>query len=253
MKKKIVKIMATIGVFAALLCVGSIMAYFSDYDDAVNKFTIGEVTIDLTEPSWVPENGEELWPNKTVEKDPTVTNTGINNAWIYTQIKIPVKNVITANDDGTLTKTDANGNGVAQMTQLFELNNSETKNGVDDVDAGWELIETTTETHDGTAYNVYTYAYKKVVPGTRDEETQAGRTTTPLFKTVTFANIIEEQIAVGWSEYMDVNAYAIQADGLELDSLSGTAFSSADYAKAWVIYSNQNDTMITVDKTASIN
>ena len=71
MKKKITAI-ALVVCLVAVAVVGGSLAYFTDTTDAkVNEFTVGNVKIDLTEPSW---DGEAtLMPGVTFDKDPTIT------------------------------------------------------------------------------------------------------------------------------------------------------------------------------------
>ena len=73
MKKKLL-IMG--GALACLAGVGGIMAYFTDNDVAENKFTVGEIEIDLQEPTWdalpdtdgddIPDEHEDILPNETI-------------------------------------------------------------------------------------------------------------------------------------------------------------------------------------------
>lgn len=60
-------------VLIAILIVGATYAFFTDNEAVVNEFTVGDLDIELTEPSWKPEEGEEIPPGRVVEKDPTVT------------------------------------------------------------------------------------------------------------------------------------------------------------------------------------
>lgn len=83
MKKKLV---ATV-IAAALVAsvgIGSTLAYLHDVTDTptINTFTIGDVEIDLDEPSWQPVKGEDMLPGATVNKNPIVTNVGQTEAFI---------------------------------------------------------------------------------------------------------------------------------------------------------------------------
>ena len=71
MKKKITAI-ALVICLVAVAIVGGSLAYFTDTTEAqVNEFTVGNVKIDLTEPSW--EGDATLMPGVTFDKDPTIT------------------------------------------------------------------------------------------------------------------------------------------------------------------------------------
>ena len=59
----------------AVVGIGSTMAYLQDESvTRTNTFTIGNVSIDLDEPEWDPDNGKDLLPGSTVSKNPIVTN-----------------------------------------------------------------------------------------------------------------------------------------------------------------------------------
>ena len=85
MKKKMCTVCAVIGV----MLLGSATAFFTDQGSAANEFIVGNVSVDLTEPGWNPDDGTALTPNKTVKKDPQVTNTGSNDAFVFLQVKVP--------------------------------------------------------------------------------------------------------------------------------------------------------------------
>lgn len=210
--KKVLCVSAIIGVVG----ISGILAYLTDTDKATNKFTVGEVEIKLTEPKWeeltdtdedgIPDVAENMTANQTVAKDPTVTNVGTENAYIYLKVTVPKATVITANEDGTLANT-----GEATATPLFTYSASN----------NWTEITAQTVETDTAVTHVYYY----------NEVVAPEASTDALFSSVTFANIIEDQIDEGTSEQIDVEAYAIQSDNLP----SGTTVASA-----YSIYVNQN-------------
>lgn len=101
MKKKIV----TCSLVVALLVIGVIgasLAYFTDTDNATNKFTVGNVDIDLIESNAVKDGtlpddftqDQKLVPGKSndgnaIPKIVTVKNTGENEAYVWVDIKVP--------------------------------------------------------------------------------------------------------------------------------------------------------------------
>lgn len=91
MKKKIMTISLVVAL-AAIAIVGGTLAYFTDTDEAVNEFTMGNVKIDLTEPTWVDK--AKIVPGdkntNAVPKDPTVTNIGTEDAYVRIQFAIPL-------------------------------------------------------------------------------------------------------------------------------------------------------------------
>ena len=87
MKKKLV---ATV-IAAALVAsvgIGSTLAYLHDATEeaTVNTFTIGDVKIDLDEPSWDPDQGKDMLPGATVDKNPIVTNVGQTTSFIGVRV-----------------------------------------------------------------------------------------------------------------------------------------------------------------------
>lgn len=177
----------TIAVLCALaLCaitlIGGTLAYLTDTEVTSNKFTIGKVDIDLTEPNWNEEENQQLEAGVTVKKDPTIKNTGINDAYTYLQVQIPQKSVVTADKNGV---RENDGAPVLQPIFAFTANQN------------WSLIKK--ETTDD--FITFVYSYDKIL--------KPGESTNPLFNTVTLANVIEGQIDTQTFE-IPVEAFAIQ-------------------------------------------
>lgn len=99
-KKKILVLALTIAM-VAILAVGGSLAYLTDTKTATNTFTVGNVKIDLIEQQ-KGANGEleafsqnkVLKPGKSndgnaVSKIVTVKNTGANDAWVWVELLIP--------------------------------------------------------------------------------------------------------------------------------------------------------------------
>ena len=55
MKKKMCTVCAVIGV----MLLGSATAFFTDQGSAANEFIVGNVSVDLTEPGWNPDDGKK--------------------------------------------------------------------------------------------------------------------------------------------------------------------------------------------------
>ncbi len=106
--RKLVKGIALVAVITALAA-GGTAAYLTDFETATNSFTVGKVDIDLDEPNWKPEDNTDLVPTQVIRKDPYVANKGVNEAFVYLEVSVPVRNVITVAKDGTrnaLAKTE---------------------------------------------------------------------------------------------------------------------------------------------------
>ena len=204
MKKNTVKIMTLAGILC-LASVGGVSAYLTDYEKVSNEFTVGKVDIELKEPEWKPEENKKIEPSKVIHKDPQITNTGTNDAFVYMEVSIPMANVEAAAE---------NGERLGKKVQ--ELFYFEAK------DSWMQLSVQNTESQ-----RTYTYAYKKIL---KPQETSEA-----LFDTVKFLNLIEGQLD-GQTFEIPVRAYAIQTSytGGSSDNLSEQI--KAAYEK----YVNQN-------------
>ena len=201
-KKKV--IIAAI-VLALVLSIGGVLAYFSDSEKATNTFTVGNISIELTEPTWTSTGAAKaanVLPNQLIEKDPTIKNDGNNAAYVFMKVSIPKATVTT--------ETDAGGNGTQNTTQrLFTLmNNAATP--AEGVNSGW--VEVSSTTGSGTDPDVIIYAY-----GTSSAMTPlaaGASTTTPLFSKIKFANVQEGWSIEGQTYNVEVTGYAIQTENL---------------------------------------
>lgn len=222
MKKRIIKgTIAALGI-TAILTTGGLLAYFTDTDDQTNKFVVGKITVDLHEPEWekypdvdndgVPDPAEDMTPMKTIKKDPTVTNTGINDQFVFTTVQVPCRNIIAANPDGTR-KPQA-------LTDLYSytVNPDWIKLGTYDVRDG-----------SGIVAHKYLYAYARNNVCTPLE---ANKSTNPIFSEITFVNVVEGQRLEEELFEMPIEVYAIQTSDLD-----GGKTAPLD---VWRVYSNQN-------------
>ena len=73
----------------ALFFIGGTMAYFTDTKQVTNTFTLGDVKITLTEPSYVANNSNGLMPGAVIPKDPIITNVGTSSAYVFMKITEP--------------------------------------------------------------------------------------------------------------------------------------------------------------------
>ena len=195
MKKKLV---ATV-IAAALVAsvgIGSTLAYLHDATEeaTVNTFTIGDVKIDLDEPSWDPDNGEDMLPGTTVDKNPIVTNVGQTTGFIGVRVdgieELAAQGFLVKSGDAALDavyeedsatgelKLDENGLAILKdESKMFAWNSSYTL-----VDKEGKAIATTTP-------DVLTYGELKALAGDTlyfayEAAVAAGAQTKPLFDTV---------------------------------------------------------------------
>jgi predicted ribosomally synthesized peptide with SipW-like signal peptide len=92
MKRK-VAILATAVIITATLVVGSTLAFFTDKGTVQNVITMGDVKISLTEPTFANTTNssykiENVMPNQKISKDPTITNTGSNDAYVRCKVAV---------------------------------------------------------------------------------------------------------------------------------------------------------------------
>lgn len=207
-KKKLITTLGALSL-AATITIGGTVAYLTDQDAADNKFTVGKVEVELKEPSWEEEEHQDLQAGESVEKDPHITNTGVNDAYVYLEVQVPMETVITAAEDGTR----ENG-GVAVNQELFTFT----------ANKNWTQISKT----ESNGYMVYVYSYDKILA--------SGESTNTLFDTMTFANVIEGQIDS--REYIvPVEAFAIQT----ANTGDGSGNIPAEALAAYQKYVNQNN------------
>lgn len=83
-------------VLVAAILVTGIFAFLTAHQTKTNVFTVGKVEISLTEPNFDAENPNStrtnILPGEVFTKDPTVTNSGANEAWIFATVKVPMAN-----------------------------------------------------------------------------------------------------------------------------------------------------------------
>lgn len=204
-----------------VLAMGAIAAYFVDKDDAENTFTIGKIDIDLTEPNWNPENGEDITPNKEVAKDPTVQNIGENDAYIFAKVAVP----FVAGSDIELANAD--GTKVTSLPERVELFSYELNNGW--VEVGQPTVE------NGKLVHLYAYGTDAACTSLAKEAS-----TPAVFNSVKMANVLENHgmSADDWAhtlqtaeEKLNVTAYGIQTN-----DLNGGKTAPAD---VWSVLNNQ--------------
>lgn len=213
----------TLSLLVVAVAVSGVSAYFTASDDATNNFTVNKVDVLLTEPDWdavvdpnnTPDDKADdvtvtVTPNQTILKDPTVTNKGNIDQFVFLKVTVPFQNIITAKLNGE--------RNAAANTELFtwnaenagELNviAGEDKNAqLGDVNDSWVLVDRKVV---GTNVE-YIYAY-----GSATEMTAlAAEASTPaLFESVTMCNAIEDQGLETTEVKVDIDVYAIQASDI---------------------------------------
>lgn len=211
----------------SLLITGA-YALFKGFDKSENVFTVGNVKIELTEPNWEPNHDSDgdgindtllnILPGQTIDKDPTITNVGLNDAFVYMLVEIPKAYNV---DLSTLTGEQIN----KKYYPLFKFKNN--------IDENWALINERSVNeeqgmyYENEGYDCFLYGYK--TPITKDESVT-------LFNSVEFENITSNSadlINELGGLNVKVRAYAIQSDFYGDENIS--------VDKAWNKFVNQNE------------
>lgn len=158
-----------------LLLIVQIQALLTSHDSKDNVFTMGNVKVTLTEPNWDQDAASAATPNQIIDKDPTVNNTGKNDAYVFVRVEVPIES----------------------DTEMFTLLDSAEAEGIN---TGWSLLKSATS----GGKKIYTYSY-----GTSDALTALapGSSTNPVFSKVKVASLS----SYASSTYnLNVTAYAVQ-------------------------------------------
>ena len=178
----------------ATVAVGATFAYLTDHDSKDNVFTFGNVTGEVSEPTW--SGASDVTPDEVIAKDPMIVNTGKNDAYVRIKLTIPTFKDKDQNDVPyfLIGTTDAEGN--FQEGVLGE---------------NWEYNK-----NDG-----YYYYTKIVYAG------ETGNVTTALFNKVKINPALKEGSTTSTLEQtLTVSADMIQADGFDTMEAAWAAFAA---------------------------
>lgn len=210
-KRKMFKRTTVVMAVAVLMVVGGATAYFTATDDVTNRWTVGNVDIELQEPQYDASEGErtDIVPNKDLAKDPQIQNTGFNDAFVFLKVTVPKADVIVAAQDGT--------QGAKQVQELFDYR----------INSAWVLVASS----EGTTANTYIYAYGNPASCTvlaPDEVTSV------LFDsgTIKFKNVIEGQGLENSTLEMPVEAFGIQTTDITDNDVTAPK-------AVWAVLNNQ--------------
>ena len=277
--KKVIAIVLLVALVSAI-SIGATLAYLTDRDSEVNVFTIGDVTIDLKEEF---EQNSTLIPGVKIEKKPTITTTGKNDAWVWLTFAIPaaldtntpgsdsgsINNVIhwnfrAATTEGYVTESkvqQAIKDGFltdATLTADKILSENMTWDVMNSIGVGKNVFQQEIE---GVLCNVYVLLYNKAL--------KPNETTLPNIEQVYLdANIdiapngdwyhVENGIAqkLDWNSFNSdgtpnnpkiyVSAYAMQTDGFATVDEAYAA-----YQKQWTTVDNVNNGLEYIQPTTT--
>jgi predicted ribosomally synthesized peptide with SipW-like signal peptide len=182
--KKILLLLAVYALVAAIAVSGT-LAFLTDRDSEANVFTVGKVSIKLSETF---EQGATLIPGVGIEKKPVITNTGKNDAWVWLTFSIPSaldnyvqgteqgsnENVIHWNPKGATTEGYVTAERViAAIDSGFLSDATLTADYINTNKMHWNVFNSLGEGKNayqeeinGVAYNTYVLLYNKALePG----------------------------------------------------------------------------------------
>ena len=206
MKKKSILMAAIAVMLVAVLVVGGTLAYFTDTKSATNTFTVGDVKITLDESNVNDPNGDRVTSNEYTgmlpgiqyKKDPVVTNTGKNGAYVRAVVTIE-------NGMNWMGLYNENVWTAPQEEAFMKLI-------CDKLGAGWSIenIAYVTNAERGSTDFVATLKYTGVL--------KAGDVTSAMFENIMLpakmtTSDITTRVAQNGVFHIDVVAQAIQADG----------------------------------------
>ena len=206
MKKKSILMAAIAVMLVAVLVVGGTLAYFTDTKSATNTFTVGDVKIKLDESNVNDPDGDRVtsneytgvFPGIQYKKDPVVTNTGKNGAYVRAVVTIE-------NGMNWMGLYNENVWTAPQAEAFMKL----ICNKMGD---GWSLedYDYVTNAERGSTDFVAVLKYDGVLA--------TGKATTAMFENIMLpadatTNDITTRVAQNGVFHIDVVAQAIQADG----------------------------------------
>lgn len=172
------KLIITAIILALVLAIGGILAYFTDSETIINKFTMGSIDISVIEPSWPGTSDNpvnDITPGAETPKDPQIVNNGTNSVYAFMEVSVPYANIT------------VEGATAAADTPLFTY----------ELNSGWKQVgdvkTVAASGEDKLPQYVYVYAYMNEDDTLK--EVLKGETTPSIFDKVKFADIHEEDFA----------------------------------------------------------
>lgn len=228
MIKRKIHIFLTIGAFSSVILVGNVVAFFTETEQRTNAFTVGKVTIDINEDF---EQNQIVYPEETVEKNPSVENIGKNTAYVFLEVDVPKAKVTLLNDSGQFLypQYDADGKMIENysttsksLQEIFSITSSAKENetlktvvygdssaNIFSYHSTWSQLENKT-IRSGKDYNTYVFYYSTPL--------KSGNSTETLFDKIKLKKFIDSEFSDNEESSVtevSVRAYAIQADNLE--------------------------------------
>lgn len=141
-------------VLSLALATGSTLAFLTAKTDPVtNTFTLGNVSISLTEPLYDAETEHVLYPGASATKDPTITNTGRTPAWVWMTLEIPtdvVNHIEMSLEPGWKKAEETKVDDVNKTTTITLLYESELAPGEDNAATAFKKVTLAEDANLGT-------------------------------------------------------------------------------------------------------
>lgn len=188
--KKVIALCMATGCLLAIPVIGS-YSYLTDSSSITNEVTTANLSIDLIEEKYdaladtnsdgVKDEATYLVQGANVKADPKIKNESTLGIYAFMVVDIPTENVAVVSSYPT-----------KKSTELFNYTVS---------DSNWVLMKTSSI----SGYTRRVYAYKNVVP--------VKGSTTNLFNSVTYANVVEGEIDTSTIKSIPIKGYGIQSNG----------------------------------------
>ena len=132
----IVPVALTFGALMIFVLLGGTVAYLTDMERGINIITIGNVQLELSEPSYT-ENSKVLSAGDSVVKNPILQNTGTKDEYVFIEVAVPKRNVTllyeqdTTIGEGNEAVTHKEGTPVAttQSEEIYKIIADGVENG----------------------------------------------------------------------------------------------------------------------------
>ena len=173
------------------LMIAGAYAYLTDTAEATNTFTVGNVKVALKEPGYPGNDSPQVknqTPGQETPKNPQVENTGKNDAVVFMQVSVPLRELTPI--------TDGKISGQKTLSEVFtmKLEGDSAQPGTNHFRDSWVLLNGGKLSADGKSKE-YLFGYSKRIA--------KGQTTDALFDKVQLVNFREDDICTYQWQYLD--------------------------------------------------
>lgn len=214
-KKKLFAALALI--FIAALISG-VAAWLSDDQTNTVEIETATVSISLRESNWRPENASDVHPADVLPKNPTITNTGTSDAYVFIEVSM------------SALKTGAQIQDEKALMELrgpMPLYTTRSRKGEFDQDNWQRLVGPLYDRQKNSISWIYSYSKSNLLTPLAPQAS-----TSALFDAVQLANLVRRDDVEGMDANIYVHAYAIQTTQL------GTGGNANSPDTVWTIVSN---------------